>query len=142
MNATSIFIAAAVSALTLPACYITWDVAPGALRALDGFREGQTREIRSMDEEDVPFTSSTELFLRLNDGREARAKYRLIDVRGAQFVGVRADNGQGVGVDLTRLTTVEVTNFSIGRTIAWTVPFGLGVPLLAFVTILAYGYPG
>jgi hypothetical protein len=129
--------AAALIAIAGPGCYSTWDIAPGSLRVLRGFREGQTRVISSEGREDVPFTSDTELFFRGHDGLEVAAKFRSIEVRGSTFTGVEREHGALIEANLAGMTLMQAKNFSVRDTVGLSVGLAFGIPSLAAVTFLA-----
>jgi hypothetical protein len=106
--------------------------------ALGGFREGQTRQLWTAEEDPiaVEFTSDTKLHFRDATGAEVTETFRAVDIQGPMFIGIERDEGTQIKVDLSRVT-VEAKNFSRRKTIGLSVGLGVGVPAAAtFVTFL------
>jgi hypothetical protein len=130
MRPISALIAAAILAGSSAGCYSTWDIAPSALRALDGFREGRGRRLATEDGGEIEFTSGTEVHFTGADGLSTSASFRAVSVRGATFTGVEREYGHYVSVNLSRMRGVQATNFSVGKTVGLSVGLGLGIPLV------------
>jgi hypothetical protein len=133
-----LLVAASLLAGAASGCYSTWDIAPRDLRALDGFREGQTRVIAGAGDDEIEFTSRTELSLRGTDGLETGGTFRSINVRGPIFYGIKREQGEYISADLSRMANVQVRNFSTGKTVGLSVGLGLGVPALVALGAAIY----
>ncbi len=132
-----------VSATGASGCYSTWDITPQMLVQLDGFKGAQTAQLETPRQEQVEFTSDTTLRLRGTDGREMEAQFQAIQMNGPILVGQTRDRGQ-VFVDVSRISSVQVTNLSKGASIGFGVGVAaVGIPIsIAAVVVGAFGMFG
>lgn len=139
---TTLALITMVSATSATGCYSTWDIDRRDLRALDGFR-GQTIAIKSMENESVEFTPSTELRFLRSDGVEKDMYFGSIDIRGPILVGKERDSGQQLNLDLSRMRLVQARNVSPGKTLLAIGAIGAAIPLAygAWVLICCYTGP-
>lgn len=100
----------------LTGCYSTWDIQPRALIRLDGFRPGDKRSLGIVDGENLPFTNESKLYFHGVDDREAEMSFRAINVNYPIFTGQKAETGEVLYVDLSRLSEVKVRNKSEAKT--------------------------
>jgi hypothetical protein len=131
-------------AIAVTGCYSTWDIDPRSIVSLNGFREGETREIWTAEEDpaEVKFTSDTELRFQDATGVEVSETFRAVHVQGRMFVGVERDQGTDIKVDLSRVT-VEAKNFSMGKTVGLSLGLGLGGPVFGtLVTVIVLASAG
>jgi len=115
-----------IMATNLTGCYSTWDVAPSTLCRLDGFRTGDERSLPTRDNEQVSFTSDSQIYFRGIDGQETQLQFGAIDFRNYYFVGERKNDGAKLQVDLSRVAEVKVKNVSVPSTVLVTTGILLG----------------
>lgn len=139
---------------TSTGCYSTWDVPHQQLRQLHGYRTPEKRKVLN-DDGDTAFVFDQRAELKFYAGPEkGRAlvesgHFIAVDLEGATlFVGTkerdaalfeRAPEGPKVRVDLTKITQVEATRYSAGKTAGLAVGVVLGTLLVAGSLVVAIG---
>ena len=117
------------------ACYNNHMIAPQELYKLNGYREGQTVMLTSVDGDNVKFNSKTQLSVQAADGQAMSAKYSSVQVNGSTMTGVVRGSGAPVNIDLAQVTSAQARSISMGKTIGLAVGLGVGIP--AVITIVA-----
>jgi hypothetical protein len=117
------------------ACYNNHMLAPQELYKLNGFREGQTVILNSVDGDNVKFSRNTQLNVTAADGQAMTAKYASVQVNGSTMTGVVRGSGAPVNIDLSQVTSAQAKTLSLGKTIGLAVGLGVGIPVVLAITI-------
>lgn len=131
----SSFVVVAMLSFATGACYNNHMLAPQELYKLNGFREGQTVILNSVDGDAVKFSSKTQLSVQAADGQAMTAKYSSVAVNGSTMTGVVRGSGAPVNIDLAQVTNAQAKTLSLGKTIGLAVGLGVGIPTVLAVTI-------
>ena len=115
------------------ACYNTHQVPPQELYKLNGFRQGQTVMLTSVDGDNVKFSSKTQLNVQAADGQAMTAKYSAVQVNGSTMTGTVRGSGAPVNIDLAQVTGAETRQLSLGKTIGLAAGLGGGLIVVSVV---------
>ena len=142
-------------ALLLTGCRTYRSVPREELHFLDGFTEGETRQLRTETGQSILFSSDTPMRLRLEDGSRIVEYWGSIAVDEVMFRGQALEAAQAFKVPLDRIVFVEVgdgweangpeegppelpnDSLSVGDVVAWILIVG-GVVLVGYLFFLAF----
>lgn len=131
----SSFVVVTLLAFVNGACYSNHLVPPQELYKLNGFREGQTVFMQSVDGDNVKFNSKTQLSVQAADGQSMSAKYSAVAINGSTMQGTIRGSGAPVNIDLAQVTNAQAKTLHLGRTIGLAVGLGVGIPVVVTVTL-------
>lgn len=125
---TSLVVVGLVAGAGASGCRSTWDLTPRGITLLHGFTAGDVVKLEAKENETVPFTKDSGLTFRGYDDSVAAVRLSRIVIQDNVLIGQEATLDKPLYVDLTRMRTVQVDNFSAGYTTLAGV--GVGVPLV------------
>lgn len=131
----SSFVVVTLLSVATGACYSNHLVPAQELYKLNGYREGQTVYMTSVDGDNVKFNSKTQLSVQAADGQSMTARYSAVTVNGSTMQGVIRGSGAPVNIDLAQVTSAQAKTLHLGRTIGLAVGLGVGIPTVLAVTL-------
>lgn len=120
-------------------CYATWDINPKSLHNLDGFANGEDRELITRDGERVPFSNDVALNIRMQNGSYVQGlRLRSAYVKEGQLVCTEDGEGRVRSVKLTisDVDYVRAEGFQAGKTAAVTTGVVVGISVVAVGSVL------
>jgi hypothetical protein len=118
-------------------CFSTYRLEMAELSRLDGWRAERAQELRDVDGRALEFTGDTRLRWQFKEGFQRDERFTSLSIQGDTLEGVKRRSNRPLRLDLSKLQKVEAVNYSPGKTAAWSLGFGVGLPLALFGGVLA-----
>lgn len=135
---TSLVLVGLVAGAGASGCRSTWDLTPRGITQLHNFASYESIQLETTENETVTFNEKSGLTFRGFDNSVATVRLSRIIIQDNVLIGHESTLNKPLYVDLTRMKTVQVDNFSAGYTALAGV--GVGVPLvLSGLLLIAAG---
>ena len=140
---TTLAVLGLISTTGASGCYSTWDLTPRGVLQLNGFRSGNYIDVETTENERIPFTKDTKLSFYGSDQAVAEeVTFSKIELRRNVLIGEDAESGQKLLVDLSRMNTVQATNFSVGKTALLATGVTIPTLIMGYVFLAAISIGG